>query len=64
MAETKPRAKELKRQAMLASRLAYQKAKINHKNPPRKFGAFYLRPPSLRIKIPSLSTESRECRSF
>lgn len=27
MAETKPSAKELKRQAMLASRLAYQKAK-------------------------------------
>ncbi|MCI7353005.1 MAG: transcriptional regulator [[Pasteurella] mairii] len=27
MAETKPTAKELKRQAMLASRLAYQKAK-------------------------------------
>ncbi|MEH8093208.1 transcriptional regulator [Gallibacterium anatis] len=27
MPETKPSAKELKRQAMLASRLAYQKAK-------------------------------------
>ncbi|MEH8027322.1 transcriptional regulator [Gallibacterium anatis] len=27
MAETKPSAKELKRRAMLASRLAYQKAK-------------------------------------
>ena len=27
MEETKPSAKELKRQAMLASRLAYQKAK-------------------------------------
>jgi len=42
MAETKPSAKELKRQAMLASRLANKKKKKKSKNPaPKKFGAFY-----------------------
>ena len=40
MAETKPSAKELKRQAMLASRLAYQKQKINHKICPENSGLF------------------------